>query len=82
MSDLLNKKWSPVLPDEIKEVYSQIIVVQTKIKMTEDGIFEVTSSHQCKFVIAKSEMEGTLHPCTLGRRSCRPAVQYATINSR
>jgi len=56
--------------------------VQTKIKMKEDGIFEVTSSRQCKFVIAKPEMEGTLHPCTLGGRSSLPAVQYATINTR
>ena len=56
--------------------------MQTKIKMKEDGIFEVTSSRQCKFVIAKPEMEGTLHPCTLGGRSSLPAVQYATINTR
>jgi hypothetical protein len=79
MPHLPNKKWSPDLPDEIRK---EIYVVQTKIKTTEAGIFEVTSNRQCKFVIAKTEMEGTLHPCTLGGRSCRLAVQYATINSR
>jgi len=57
MSNLPNKKWSPDLPDEIrKEEYKQIYVLQTKIKMTEAGIFVVTSSRQCKFVIAKPEM--------------------------
>lgn len=78
MPNLTNKKWSPDLPDEIrKEVYNQIYVVQTKIKMTEAGIFEVTSRRQCKFVIAKPEMEGTLHPAHLvggpvGRRYSMP----------
>jgi hypothetical protein len=75
-----NSEWSPDLLDEIwKAEYNQIYVVQTKIRMTEAGDFEVTCSRQCKFVIAKPEMEGMLHPCTVGGRSDRPASpKYST----
>ena len=45
-----------------------------KIKMTEAGIFKVTSSRQCKFVIENPEMAEMLHPCTIGGRSDRPTV--------
>jgi hypothetical protein len=83
----LNSEWSPDLSDEIRKAeYNQIYVVQTKIRMREAGDFEVTCSRQCKFVIAKPEMEGMLHPCTVGgmsgRPTGRPKVQYVTINSR